>query len=483
MTKTLKYPLTAALTGRKRSGENNSASKEEKMDKDRILALDTETTGVGPNAEILQLSVIDGEGAVRMNQYFRPKKNSSWPEAEKVNHISPAMVSKCPFILDHKEEIQEMLGNAETIVGYNLPFDVQMLLQSGLTLPDPKKTIYIDIMPPFSEKYGERDPFTGDIRWQKLITCAKHYGYDGEGWHDSLADTKATIYCFWKMIEDGTLKLDKKAEERSVKIALGNTRQKKKYYVVKRGRNPGVYYTWDDCKKEVQGFNGAVYKGFVTKEDAEAWYGKPVKEAPKIVKPAGTAASSGAPAAAKSSAKGAKDIAEAEKTFPAKAKKLGPALKAGFRVPDTLTIYTDGSCLSNPDGPGGFAAVFLTEEGEAFLHLTGGEPGTTNNRMELRAAYEALKWISQDGKRRQITFCTDSKYLQRAITQRWLNNWKRNGWITTKGTPVLNQDLWKGIDAFLTSHALSFEWTKGHAGAQYNELCDQLAKAEASRFQ
>ena len=97
------------------------------MDKDRILALDTETTGVGPNAEILQLSVIDGEGAVRMNQYFRPKKNSSWPEAEKVNHISPAMVSKCPFILDHKEEIQEMLGNAETIVGYNLPFDVQML--------------------------------------------------------------------------------------------------------------------------------------------------------------------------------------------------------------------------------------------------------------------------------------------------------------------------------------------------------------------
>lgn len=183
------------------------------MDKDRILALDTETTGVGPNAEILQLSVIDGEGAMRMNQYFRPKKNSSWPEAEKVNHISPAMVSKCPFILDHKEEIQEMLGNAEAIVGYNLPFDVQMLLQSGLTLPDPKKTIYIDIMPPFSEKYGERDPFTGNIRWQKLITCAKHYGYDGEGWHDSLADTKATIYCFWKMIEDGTMKLDKKQKK------------------------------------------------------------------------------------------------------------------------------------------------------------------------------------------------------------------------------------------------------------------------------
>ena len=119
------------------------------MDKDRILALDTETTGVGPNAEILQLSVIDGEGAVRMNQYFRPKKNSSWPEAEKVEpHLPDQWSAKCPFILDHKEEIQEMLGNAETIVGYNLPFDVQMLLQSGLTLPDPKKPSTSTSCPP-----------------------------------------------------------------------------------------------------------------------------------------------------------------------------------------------------------------------------------------------------------------------------------------------------------------------------------------------
>lgn len=109
------------------------------MDKDRILALDTETTGVGPNAEILQLSVIDGEGAMRMNQYFRPKKNSSWPEAEKVNHISPAMVSKCPFILDHKEEIQEMLGNAEAIVGYNLPSTCRCSSRAALPCPIQRK--------------------------------------------------------------------------------------------------------------------------------------------------------------------------------------------------------------------------------------------------------------------------------------------------------------------------------------------------------
>lgn len=267
-----------------------------------------------------------------------------------------------------------------------------------------------------------------------------------------------------------------------MKITLGNTRQKKKYYVVKRGRNPGVYYTWDDCKKEVQGFNGAVYKSFVTKEDAEAWYGKPVKESTENRKTRrhGCFWST---RRRNPRQKEPRDIAEAEKTFPAKAKKLGPALKAGFRVPDTLTIYTDGSCLSNPDGPGGFGAVFLTEEGEAFLHLTGGEPGTTNNRMELPQRLRSPQ-MDQPGRqektnhllhRQQVPPESHHPEMAEQLEKKRLDHNQRH--------PRLNQDLWKGIDAFLTSHALSFEWTKGHAGAQYNELCDQLAKAEASRFQ
>ena len=135
----------------------------------------------------------------------------------------------------------------------------------------------------------------------------------------------------------------------------------------------------------------------------------------------------------------------------------------------------------NPNGPGGFAAVFLTAEGSELLTLSGGEPASTNNRMELRAAYEALKLLD-DGIRRTITFHTDSKYLQKAITNRWLYNWKRNGWLTAAKTPVSNQDLWKALDRVMTPHRLTFEWVKGHIGTKYNEMCDTLAKGEAMKF-
>ena len=150
-------------------------------------------------------------------------------------------------------------------------------------------------------------------------------------------------------------------------------------------------------------------------------------------------------------------------------------------LPETLIIYTDGSCLVNPNGPGGFAAVFLTAEGSELLTLSGGEPASTNNRMELRAAYEALKLLD-DGIRRTITFHTDSKYLQKAITNRWLYNWKRNGWLTAAKTPVSNQDLWKALDRVMTPHRLTFEWVKGHVGTKYNEMCDTFAKGEAMKF-
>ena len=101
--------------------------------------------------------------------------------------------------------------------------------------------------------------------------------------------------------------------------------------------------------------------------------------------------------------------------------------------------------------------------------------------MELRAAYEALKLLD-DGIRRTITFHTDSKYLQKAITNHWLYNWKRNGWLTAAKTPVSNQDLWKALDRVMTPHRLTFEWVKGHVGTKYNEMCDTLAKGEAIKF-
>ncbi len=249
---------------------------------------------------------------------------------------------------------------------------------------------------------------------------------------------------------------------------------KKKYYVVKRGKQPGVYYNWPDCQKQVQGFAGAVFKGFVTRQEAEAWYGKPVKEAPKQAQQAAKVTGI--------------SLNDAEKNYPAHVQPMDDrilnydGIQMTLHLPETLTIFTDGSCLVNPNGPGGFAAVFLSEDGNTeLLRVTGGEPSSTNNRMELRAAYEALK-VLNDGQPRDIVFHTDSKYLQRAFMNHWIDKWKRNGWKTAQGTSVLNKDLWMGLISLMSQHHITFEWVKGHVGTKYNELCDRLAKKEAFRF-
>ena len=142
-----------------------------------------------------------------------------------------------------------------------------------------------------------------------------------------------------------------------------------------------------------------------------------------------------------------------------------------------IEIYTDGACSGNP-GPGGWGAVL--KYGAHERELSGGEASTTNNRMELRAAYEALKYLGEES--RSVELHTDSKYLQRAVTEGWLARWKRNGWKTASGTAVSNQDLWKALDRMLSRHHVTFQWVKGHAGTRYNEMCDQLAKQEASVF-
>ena len=176
------------------------------MNKNEILVLDTETTGVAKTDEILQLSIINGEGVVVMNEYFRPARAKTWPMAEAVNHISPAMVADKPLILERKKEIEAILHGAKIIVGYNLPFDRNMLIQNGIFVPAKEKTRYLDLMRPFAKTFGEKSAKNPKLfKFQKLITCAKYYGYTEEGWHDSLADTKATLYCFWKMVEDGSI--------------------------------------------------------------------------------------------------------------------------------------------------------------------------------------------------------------------------------------------------------------------------------------
>ena len=133
-----------------------------------------------------------------------------------------------------------------------------------------------------------------------------------------------------------------------------------------------------------------------------------------------------------------------------------------------IIIHTDGGCLGNP-GPGGWAAVL--RHGETVREISGGELATTNNRMELRAAIEALNALKEPC---AVEIFTDSEYLRNGITS-WIKGWKARGWITKDKKPVKNSDLWRDLDSACTQHQVKWGWLKGHAGHADNERCDVLA--------
>ena len=133
-----------------------------------------------------------------------------------------------------------------------------------------------------------------------------------------------------------------------------------------------------------------------------------------------------------------------------------------------VRAFTDGACSGNP-GPGGWGAVLQFGDHERELH--GGAQDTTNNRMELTAAIEALKALSEPC---QVSLTTDSTYVKDGITQ-WLANWKRNGWKTAAKKPVKNQDLWQALDHESSRHEIDWCWVKGHSGHPENERADRLA--------
>jgi len=142
----------------------------------------------------------------------------------------------------------------------------------------------------------------------------------------------------------------------------------------------------------------------------------------------------------------------------------------------TVELYTDGACLGNP-GPGGWAALLRFNGTEK--ELSGGDPDTTNNRMEMQAVIEGLKALSRPS---TVTVYTDSQYVQKGITE-WINGWKAKGWKTAAKKPVKNVDLWLELDKTQERHSVTWQWVKGHAGHPENERVDDLARQEAEKIQ
>ena len=207
----------------------------------------------------------------------------------------------------------------------------------------------------------------------------------------------------------------------------------KKVYAVARGRAVGIFTSWSECEKQVKGFAGARFQSFTDINAALAWLS------------------------------GTKDT-------PAQKNAAPKAVSAA-----DYTIFTDGSCLRNPGGPGGWAMVAKDMATGQVTERSAGEPSTTNNRMELTAAIEALRY-APEGTR--VALYTDSQYLKNGITK-WVAGWKRRGWRKADGQPVLNQELWMELDRLYAAHTVDFHWVKGHAGNPLNERCDTLAKQAA----
>ncbi len=166
------------------------------------IVIDTETTGLNADTdELLQVSIIDSQGNTLFNSYIKPLYTDNWNKAMAVNHITPETVATAPNILEVKQEISRIINSAHTIIGYNVDFDLSFLSAVGI---ENSKATVIDVMQDFADIYGEWSEQYGCHKWQKLTKCAEYYGYD---WgtdiaHDSLADCKATLYCYQKMLQE-----------------------------------------------------------------------------------------------------------------------------------------------------------------------------------------------------------------------------------------------------------------------------------------
>ena len=226
---------------------------------------------------------------------------------------------------------------------------------------------------------------------------------------------------------------------------------KHKYYAVAVGRRPGIYTQWfGDAGAQVQvvGFPGAVYKGFPTREESQAFI--------------------------RDRHSGAKMHATPPRPSRPRSKAT-PTVKPDAPLDDRIIIYTDGSSLGNP-GPGGFGVVIPSSGGNR--EFSGGFRRTTNNRMELLACIVGLEQLETPS---VVALYSDSRYVVDGITKGWAKRWRCNDWRKRTGEKALNIDLWARLISLCDRHEVHFIWVKGHAGNPGNERCDQLATQAANR--
>jgi ribonuclease HI len=232
---------------------------------------------------------------------------------------------------------------------------------------------------------------------------------------------------------------------------------KKQFYAVRKGRQPGIYEAWfgaEGAEAQVKGVAGAEYRGFVTLEEAQAWLAggnepQPVERQQLSFLPG-----------------------QSEKS--AQVQAAPPDAPAQEVDDERVVIYTDGACDPNP-GPGGWAALLFIRGREQIL--TGGAAETTNNRMELTAAVQALGALKEPSR---VEVYTDSEYLRRGITE-WLAGWKRRGWQRKDGE-LANVDLWQALDQAIQAHQVEWHWVRGHAGNRENARVDGLARWARGKY-
>jgi len=223
---------------------------------------------------------------------------------------------------------------------------------------------------------------------------------------------------------------------------VGQRSSQPKFYAVLKGYQPGIYLSWDACRQQVEGYAGAQFKAFPTRQAAEAFMGIAPKQE-----------------------KHDQSLFHQDKI---------QAPQSGKQV----VIYCDGACIRNP-GPGGYGVVISYKDQRR--ELSAGFRLTTNNRMEILGCIVGLQALKEPC---AVVVYSDSRYVVDAMTKSWAVKWRRNNWKRRdeqgNQKDVLNRDLWTKLLELSEKHRIQFEWVRGHTGIEGNERCDQLARSAAT---